>query len=135
MGPCRMQPGQVGEPGHVDIHASETELIGQSAVHLAVQSGQDFLPRHGDRAFGQRDQIDVADTRNVVARSQGTGHQQVGHPSEVRKTIRKVADGGRHYRRHIHHSCSALTASCSSAARPLISSAARSATARTVAFG
>jgi hypothetical protein len=139
VGPCRMQRAQVGEPGHVDIHAAEVEALGQPVVQLAVQSGQDFLPRLGDRTFGQRDQIDVADTGDVVARRNGTGHQQVGHPSEGGKTIREIADGRRHWgrccRRHLRHSCTALTGSGGAVSRPLISSAARSAKASTVAFG
>ena len=72
------------------------------AVQLAVQASQHLLPRPGDRAPGQGNQVKITDTRDVIPGGQGTGHQQIGHPAQAVQTIRKMM----HDRRHIGHPAS-----------------------------
>ncbi len=58
-----------------------------------MQAGQHFLTDLADRPIGQRHEVKVADTRDIVPCRQGTHYQQVGHPSEADQTIRKISYG------------------------------------------
>jgi len=90
-----MQRRGVGQPVRIDIHAPQFQSLSCPVIQFAVQAGQDLLPRLADRALGQRNKVEVTDTRDVVPGGQGTGYQQVGNPAQVGETIRSHADGRR----------------------------------------
>jgi hypothetical protein len=71
-------------------------------VQLAVQAGQDLLACRADRASRQGNQVEITDTRDVIPRGQGTGHQQIRHPAKVVQTFGKLTND----RRQIGHRAS-----------------------------
>ena len=95
MGSRRVQLPKVRQPARIHVHAAQVQSLSGPLVQLAVHPGQDLLLCRADRAPRQGNQIEITDTRDVIACGKGTGHQQIGYPAKVVQTFGKVTDDRR----------------------------------------
>jgi hypothetical protein len=87
-----MQCPQVSQIVHVDVHASQVQALSDPVVQFAVQASQDFLPRRADRSLGQRDEVKIADTGDIIPAEyprQETPSLTIG---DVMRDIPKIED-------------------------------------------
>ena len=69
----------------IDVDASKAEARADSFIEATMQSCERDLPSRVDRPVNERDQVEVADARRVIARRQRPSDKQIAGPAERRE--------------------------------------------------
>ena len=89
-----MARGPFGQCGLVDVHATEVQSRGFTAVQLVVQRGEHHPAGAVDRPFGDRDQVEVTDSRDIVPGGQRPSHPEVADPGELPQPVGERGNRG-----------------------------------------
>ncbi len=93
--PRRMLFPDVAAPSAVDVDASEVQTAGGTLVETPVQRHQCRLTAAVDQAVDKRDQVEVADAKDVVAGGQRSRDEQIADLSQSLQLPAELDDNGR----------------------------------------
>jgi hypothetical protein len=92
VGPGGVQHLAIEQPAGIDVLAAQVGVRCDALVEIAMELG-DRAPSFGRNLSGNdRDQVEVADPRYVVARGQRPGHPEVGGPAQLAQPAPELLD-------------------------------------------
>ncbi len=92
VGPRRVQSPEVEQLRTLDVDASKFEVRGYPVVEGTMKRRQPRLPRRVNRPIDERDKVDVADARRVVACRHRSPNEQIGDPTQRREPVSQLLD-------------------------------------------